>query len=661
MVRRLRLSLKSFAVPSVTLRTLLPPIMLLCAIGIAQVVFFTNRDYRQEEARNILTLLSGLENNGLIRQIIAHITQAQGNVFQTVYVALLGDSTLRYLSLLVLLPGLAAMYRLVCDWFDRQSGLLTLFTLLCMPVFMVYSHEALNAAWLVSSVMLVQWLWLRCLNSGKWQYAWAIIIVVFIASFLHIHIVYSIVANLVLFAMLRLWGKIRYPRAYIWLLVAFAVCVPRLLTVSNAAPLEREIAYNVESYKNGTPAPMPEGADRNEYLLFLLVLPPVTLGYLLIAAVPFIPAKTLLQHAKASPYVYNSGAKKWFFILLPIALALLTVAGTSSLLSFTSRNLVFILPFMSLLYALILRTLDVPLRIGMVAIMLGQFFFAFTPPIHTGEYQRLADYVSNANAPADSPIVIQARDFWEHIPLFYALKYRSNQPILDENVLHIAANGQPSQSNSPLAAHRFVWDTGADMEAQLTDFWRTADTLWLIEGNSWQNTDALRAFIHTVYMPIQARQEYWENRDNIPVAVTEYRRIPDTLTTLYGMGDQFELQAWSIRQPATIAPCASFTVQTWWRTQKEENKNYSLTVVLADDNGQGVTRNDGFPSFTPTGAWTTSGLYVDERSLPIPCDIVSGKYHLLVGIYDYETGESLPLDDGSGLGYLTTFEIQAGS
>src|SRR5690606_12211792 len=89
----------------------------------------------------------------------------------------------------------------------------------------------------------------------------------------------------------------------------------------------------------------------------------------------------------------------------------------------------------------------------------------------------------------------------------------------------------------------------------------------------------------------------------------------------------------------------------YWRAAQQPVVNYPLFVHVLGDDETPVSQYDGSPaperraapnwdepSDTLTGAHTVLGL---------PPDLPGGAYRLLVGLYDYETGQRLLLDNGS--------------
>jgi hypothetical protein len=56
----------------------------------------------------------------------------------------------------------------------------------------------------------------------------------------------------------------------------------------------------------------------------------------------------------------------------------------------------------------------------------------------------------------------------------------------------------------------------------------------------------------------------------------------------------------------------------------------------------------------PTSRWTTGEWIVEERSLPLPPDLVAGRYTLALALYRWPSLERLPVTgpDGTPLGDL---------
>jgi hypothetical protein len=149
-------------------------------------------------------------------------------------------------------------------------------------------------------------------------------------------------------------------------------------------------------------------------------------------------------------------------------------------------------------------------------------------------------------------------------------------------------------------------------------------------------------------------------------SLRKFIRIPDNLSHLFIFGDQLSLRSWLLQQSVNVKPCQQITVQSWWSADEGVPNELSMTLVLVNPtDGQGIANADGAPTGRDSGALTQEQPHIDERSLQIPCDIQSGEYPLLIGVYGF-TGDKInrlpaSLPDGTPLGnfaYLTTLFVQ---
>jgi len=114
-------------------------------------------------------------------------------------------------------------------------------------------------------------------------------------------------------------------------------------------------------------------------------------------------------------------------------------------------------------------------------------------------------------------------------------------------------------------------------------------------------------------------------------------------------GDQIELVGYT-RDCMTPA-C---TVTLYWRAQDTPDADYTVFVHLVGEDGQIASQHDGRPvgGLYPTTMWKAGEVVEDRHPLSLPTDIPSGDYRLLVGLYQPEMGERLPVvgPDGQELG-----------
>ena len=159
-------------------------------------------------------------------------------VLLRVWVALAGSSafSLRYLSLLSAVLGVAALYRLGRAWFSRPIGYAAALLMACAPYLVWYSQEAKMYAMLPALAVALLFLYRRALAGGDWRLWPAIIALTWALAGLHVIGALSVPLLIVLWFV---WWPQARP---LWRfgLVSLAGCVlPGLLVLPWALPLLR--------------------------------------------------------------------------------------------------------------------------------------------------------------------------------------------------------------------------------------------------------------------------------------------------------------------------------------------------------------------------------------------------------------------------------------
>ena len=157
-------------------------------------------------------------------------------VLLRVWVALVGSSafSLRYLSLLSGVLGVAALYRLGRAWFSPLVGYAAALLMACSPYMVWYSQEAKMYALLPALAVAVIYLYGRVLAGGDWRLWPAIVALTWILAGLHV------MGALLVPLLVVLWF-IWWPQSRsLWRfgLISLAGCVlPGLLVLPWALPL----------------------------------------------------------------------------------------------------------------------------------------------------------------------------------------------------------------------------------------------------------------------------------------------------------------------------------------------------------------------------------------------------------------------------------------
>ncbi len=113
------------------------------------------------------------------------------------------------------------------------------------------------------------------------------------------------------------------------------------------------------------------------------------------------------------------------------------------------------------------------------------------------------------------------------------------------------------------------------------------------------------------------------------------------------------LREWSA--PLAVAPGREFPVLFYWQAARPAPKDYNVFVHLRDATGRIVAQDDGPPTLfvdRPATRWRvgSDGLAggTDAHVIRVPADLQPGQYEVVVGWYDWETGQRLRRTGGAG-------------
>ena len=94
-------------------------------------------------------------------------------------------------------------------------------------------------------------------------------------------------------------------------------------------------------------------------------------------------------------------------------------------------------------------------------------------------------------------------------------------------------------------------------------------------------------------------------------------------------------------------------VRLFWQAKATIESNYTIFIHLVRPDEQLVAQQDQQPlgGFLPTRLWRPGLVIADDYELSLPPDAPPGPYELRVGMYDFTTGERLPVSqDGQVIG-----------
>ncbi len=113
-------------------------------------------------------------------------------------------------------------------------------------------------------------------------------------------------------------------------------------------------------------------------------------------------------------------------------------------------------------------------------------------------------------------------------------------------------------------------------------------------------------------------------------------------------------------QPGEVVP-----VSLLWRALRRPALDYNVGVYVVGPDGVVVAQRDTAPqaTFRPMDSWSPGETIRDNHGLQLPADLAPGRYALWVKVYDWRTGEPLPVSGSSRTAdgeaaILTTVEVR---
>src|SRR5690606_33200406 len=172
------------------------------------------------------------------------------------------------------------------------------------------------------------------------------------------------------------------------------------------------------------------------------------------------------------------------------------------------------------------------------------------------------------------------------------------------------------------------WDTGDRLPVTSAE-----PALPLLDGQTVARLGAFRT----------AAAGTWES---VPPAATEPSQPLDA-----AFADGLRLEG--VTLPATVEPGETLELALFWRADAVAALDSSVFVQLLDAADKNVAQWDGSPydavSKLPASNWPAGWRGEHAVALPVPADLPAGDYRVIAGMYDWQTGARLPVDDGDSV------------
>jgi hypothetical protein len=115
------------------------------------------------------------------------------------------------------------------------------------------------------------------------------------------------------------------------------------------------------------------------------------------------------------------------------------------------------------------------------------------------------------------------------------------------------------------------------------------------------------------------------------------------------LGGQIRLMGSEV-VPSLIRARETVSVTLIWQSLQVPTADYTVFVHLRDAGDHTVAQADSPPQAGtyPTSFWDASETVIDDHTIAVPSDLPVGDYTVAVGLYRLDTGERLPIAQGSG-------------
>jgi 4-amino-4-deoxy-L-arabinose transferase-like glycosyltransferase len=116
------------------------------------------------------------------------------------------------------------------------------------------------------------------------------------------------------------------------------------------------------------------------------------------------------------------------------------------------------------------------------------------------------------------------------------------------------------------------------------------------------------------------------------------------------LGEQVRLLGYSLAENS-VEPGQMLRLTLFWQaTATPLTERLAVFAHVLDGEGRLVAQQDSEPAggSRPTTSWSSEEVIIDRLGILLPADAVGGEYRLVVGMYQLDSGERLPVFEGLG-------------
>lgn len=114
------------------------------------------------------------------------------------------------------------------------------------------------------------------------------------------------------------------------------------------------------------------------------------------------------------------------------------------------------------------------------------------------------------------------------------------------------------------------------------------------------------------------------------------------------LGDAIVLSAFDLS--TSIGADSPLKLTLYWQASSQVTQDFTVFVQAFDASDRLIWQADRYPvdGFRPTRSWLVGETITDRYVWRVSGDMPPGTYQLIAGMYDWRTGERLPVSDGTG-------------
>lgn len=245
------------------------------------------------------------------------------------------------------------------------------------------------------------------------------------------------------------------------------------------------------------------------------------------------------------------------------------------------------------------------------------------------------------------------------------LPLREIEEDLHFYVAYVATDGAVLHANNyyqPVSVLWYptsLWETGMGVQIATLPWSLDADAfvplLGVYRGETWGEGEPLPVVTTQAQFPLLeggnvVRLEGYTRDDQgiwLPISMSApvANQLPTTPIRAY-FGGMLELVGANLPAQAKAGEPLNFTLH--WQASAPVDFDYSAFAHLLDAGGNKVAQADWQPrdamGILPTSTWPLHWPVIDAQQLQLPADLPAGEYTLLVGFYNWQSGDRLPAE-----------------